>query len=129
PSRSSPAARSGGESDPFLSLRREMDRLFDDFTQFWDRPFLGATNGALAPRVDMVETENGLEITAELPGVDPKDIELDLADDVLTLKAEHKSEREEKDDKRRYYLVERSHGTLMRRFELPFEPDQDQLES
>lgn len=129
PRRSSPAARSGGESDPFFSLRREMDRLFDDFTQFWDLPAMGSSNGVLSPRVDMAETDEGLEITAELPGIDPKNIELDLSDEVLTLKAEQKTEREEKDEKRRYHLVERSHGTFMRRFALPFEPDQDKLEA
>ncbi|MBS1165576.1 MAG: molecular chaperone (small heat shock protein) [Proteobacteria bacterium] len=73
------------------------------------------------------ETETGLEMTAELPGIDPKAIELELDDDVLTLKAERKSDHEEKDDKRHYHLTERSIGTYMRSFTLPFTPDRDKI--
>ena len=66
-------------------------------------------------------------MTADLPGIDPKAIELELDDDVLTLRAERKSEHEEKDDKRRYHLTERSTGTYMRAFTLPFTPDRDKI--
>lgn len=120
------SAPSRSHEDTFLSLRREMDQLFDSFTRGWGLPTL-ASESVLSPRVDIVETETGLEMTAELPGIDPKAIELDLDDDVLTLKAERKAEREEKDDKRRYHLTERSIGTYMRSFSLPFTPDRDKI--
>jgi len=118
----------GAEMDPFTAMRREMDRVFEDFTRDWSLPgpYAGA-GGFLSPKVDVAETEKGLEITAELPGIDEKDIDLDLSDGVLTLKAEHKAEKEEKDEKRQYHLVERSYGTFMRRFALPFEPDAEKI--
>ncbi|MBP0574263.1 Hsp20/alpha crystallin family protein, partial [Mycobacterium tuberculosis] len=71
----------------------------------------------------MAESDKGLEMTAELPGVDPKDINLDIADGMLTLKATTEASKEEKDDNKHYHLVERSCGTFMRRFALPFVPD------
>ena len=112
----------------FTSFRREMDRLFDDFTRGWAAPATFAT-GLLSPKVNVAETDKGLEITADLPGIDQKDIEISLTDDILTLKAEHKAEKEEEDEKKQYHLVERSFGTFMRRFELPFEADTDQVEA
>lgn len=124
--RMSTPLRSAESTDPFLALRREMDRMFEDFTRDWRLP---ATNGQsfLSPRVDLAETDTGLELTAELPGIDAKDISLDIEDDILTLKAESKTEKEEKDDKKQYHLVERSSGTYLRRFELPFEPERDKV--
>ncbi len=120
------SAPSRPHDEPFTSLRREMDQLFDSFTRGWGLPTLADEN-VLSPRVDVVETDAGLELTAELPGIDPKQIELDIEDDILTLRAEHKVDREEKDDKRRYHLVERRSGTYMRRFALPFAPDRDKV--
>ena len=121
------SAPSRSHEDTFLSLRREMDQLFDSFTRGWGLPTLASGDTFLSPRVDIAETETGLEMTAELPGIDPKAIELELEDDMLTLKAERKSDREEKDDKRRYHLTERSTGTYMRTFSLPFTPDRDKI--
>lgn len=127
--RSTGLARGDGDFDPFLSLRREMDRMFDDFSRGWSLPSPASSNGFLSPRVDVAETDKGLEVTAELPGIDQKDIELDIADNVLTLKAERATEKEEKDEKKHYHLVERSHGSYMRRFALPFEADPDKVEA
>jgi HSP20 family protein len=122
------SAPSRSHDDPFLSLRREMDQLFDSFTRGWGLPTLaGSDESFLSPRVDIAETDTGLEMTAELPGIDPKEIDLELDDDVLTLKAEHKVDHEEKDDKRHYRLTERSSGTYMRSFTLPFTPDRDKI--
>ncbi|PSC07029.1 Hsp20/alpha crystallin family protein [Alsobacter soli] len=118
-----------GNGDPFMSLRREMDRMFDDFTRGWPAPSGMEQGGFLTPKVNVAETEKGLEVTADLPGVDPKDIQVDLTDGVLTLKAEHKSEKEEKDEAKRYHLVERSSGSYMRRFSLPFEADEDKIDA
>jgi len=121
------SAPSRSYEDMFMPLRREMDQLFDSFTRGWGLPTLASGESFLSPRVDIAETETGLEMTAELPGIDPKAIELELDDDVLTLKAERKSDHEEKDDKRHYHLTERSIGTYMRSFTLPFTPDRDKI--
>ncbi len=123
--RSSVVGRGG---DPFQALRREMDRLFEDFTRGgW--PSVFTEDGFLSPKVNVAETDMGLEVTAELPGVDQKDISLDLSEGVLTLKAERKEEKDEKDEKKQYHLVERSYGTYLRRFTLPFEADTDKVEA
>jgi HSP20 family protein len=110
--------------DPFTAMRREMERLFDDFGRW---PGVPAPEGLLTPRVDLAETAEGLELTAELPGVAEKDIDLEIEDGVLTLRAEHKTERRTDDKDRRWHLVERSQGTYLRRFQLPFRADEDKV--
>ncbi len=115
-------------ADPFGDLRREMDRLFDDFAKGWNLPE-GSATGFLSPKVNVCETEAGLEMTADLPGVDQKDIELDITDGVLTLKAKHEVERREDDEKTKHHLVERSSGTYLRRVALPFTPVDDEVEA
>lgn len=116
-----------GEGDPFTSLRREMERLFEDFSRGGAVGPVG--QGFLTPKVNIAETEKGLELTADLPGVDQKDIDLDLTDNVLTLKARHQQEKQEKDEKRQFHLVERSTGTFMRQLQLPFEADDQSVEA
>ncbi len=109
--------------DPFSGFRQDMDRLLEDFGRGLPALFSGDKDGFVIPKVDAAETEAGLELTAELPGFDEKDVSLDIQDGVLTIKAEHKAEREEKDEKKHYHLVERSKGTFLRRLTLPFEAD------
>lgn len=116
-------------TDPFGDLRREMDRLFDDFTKGWALPEFVGGSGFLTPKVNVAETPAGLEVTAELPGIDQKDIELDITEGVLTLKAKHEAERREKDEEKKYHLVERSYGTFLRRITLPFAPVEDAVEA
>ena len=125
--RSTSPARGGGEEDPFAMMRREMDRLFDSFSRGWGMPV--AAGGFASPKVDVAETEKGLEVSAELPGIDQKDIQLDLAEGILTIKAEHEEKKEEKDEKKHYHLVERSHGSYLRRLAIPFEPDADKVQA
>jgi HSP20 family protein len=102
-----------------------MDRMLEDFGRGFPQSVAGGARerGFLSPKVDVAETEAGLELTAELPGFDEKDVSLEIHDGILTIKAEHKEEREEKDDKKHYHLVERSQGTFLRRLALPFEAD------
>ena len=111
--------------DPFADFRKEMDRLVDEFGRSGTGLAAGDRRSFLLPKADVAETEGGLELTAELPGFDEKDVSLDIHEGVLTIKAEHKDEREEKDEKKHYHLVERSRGTYVRRFGLPFEADAD----
>jgi HSP20 family protein len=119
-----PMAARGSDADPFTAMRREMESLFDDLSGG-----LPTTSDTLTPMVNVAETSKGLEISAELPGVDQKDIELDISDGILTLKAERHAEKDERDEKKHYHIVERSHGTLLRRFALPFDVDADKVEA
>ena len=96
--------------DPFVDLQREMNRLFD--RSFRDLSESGEGSFMLSPRVDITQKDDGWEVTAELPGVDQKDIDLRLDGDVLTICGEKRDER--KDDKNR--LVERSYGSFSRSF-------------
>lgn len=103
--------------DPFLSFRREMDRMFDHFFDgLTGRPSNGS--GAMAPAIDLDETDKEMVVTAELPGVSDKDLEVSLAGDVLTIKGE-KTETEEK--KGGSYYTERRYGSFARSVRLPFE--------
>ncbi len=122
---------------PIESLHREIDRLFDDFGTGFRWPFSRSLFGAepsrremtwpTMPAVDVVETEKAYEIAADLPGMDEKNIEVKVADGVLTIKGEKQQEREEK--KKDYYLQERSFGSYQRSFELPEGVDMDKIEA
>jgi len=109
--------RSVARSDnPFMSLQREIDRLFDDFTRgFPAIPTGGVTE--LLPSMDVTETDKQIEITAELPGLEEKDVQVNVADNVLTIRGEKKAQKEEKD--KTYRLIERSYGSFVRSLELP----------
>lgn len=115
------------ENDPFSTFRREIDRVFDDFfpTGFGLSHSNGFSGwGNLTPQLDVSENDKELVITAELAGVDEKDLDVTLAGDVVTIKGEKKHEKEEKDGDRRY--VERHFGSFSRSLRLPFEAgDQD----
>lgn len=118
---------SAAERLPFRALQQEVDKLFNDFTM--DFPLAGRwnKNGSLAMQVDVAETDKSLEVTAELPGVNEKEIDVSLAGDILTIKAEKKSDREEKT--KDYHLVERSYGTFERSMRLPFKADPAKIEA
>jgi len=109
--------------DPFLSLQREMNRLLDDAL----RGFGGLTAGGqqqagamVEARMNVSETENELRITAELPGVDEKDVDVTLDGDVLMIRGEKKFEQERGGQKENYYFVERSYGSFQRSLQLPY---------
>jgi len=111
---------------PFENLRQEIDRLFDDFgVGMWRSPFHGSffepfRRGAAAlavPAVDVSETEKAYEITAELAGMDEKNVEVNVSNGVLTIKGEKQEEKEEK--KKDYYTRERTYGSFERNFEVP----------
>lgn len=122
--------RTTGEGDPFVALRREMDRMIEQFGRGFAMPGLATTStGFVSPRVNVAETEKGLEISAELPGFKPEEVSLDLEGDVLTLKAERRQEREEKEEEKRYHLIERMSGSYLRRFALPFAPQSDAVQA
>lgn len=111
-----PIGRDRLVASPFMSLQREIDRLFEDFSRGF--PTI-AGNGAIAlmPSMDVTETDKEIEITAELPGLEEKDVHINIADNILTIRGEKKAEKEQKD--KNYRLVERSYGSFERTLELP----------
>lgn len=113
---------------PLSAMRRDMDRLLGSLAPVWTSAS-AADDGFLSPSVDIAETEKGIELTAELPGIEPKDIDISIADDVLTLRADRTVQREEGGKDKRYHVVERASGTYLRRFQLPFEIDADKVEA
>ena len=105
-------------ANPFISLQREVERVFDDFTRgFPSLTAFGHNGGGLMPSIDVTETDKEIEITAELPGLEEKDVQINVADNILTIRGEKKAEKEEKD--KNYRLVERSYGAFERSLELP----------
>lgn len=122
---------------PFESLRREIDALFDDFRPFdwrlpskmfgFEVPRLSAAEWQIAPAIDLIEKDDTYEITAELPGLDEKDVEVRLSNHTLTITGE---KSEEKEDKRKdYYLSERRYGSFQRSFQLPEGADSDKIDA
>ncbi|WP_028749051.1 Hsp20/alpha crystallin family protein [Rhizobium mesoamericanum] len=128
-----PAPAQGGFWSPFESLRTEIDRLFDEVgPSSWRplaRPLAGRTFGAstaliVSPAVDVVEKDDAFEITAEVPGLDEKNIEVKLANSILTIRGE-KTEEKEKD--KSYHVSERRYGSFQRSFQLPEYVDADKV--
>ncbi|HTV30000.1 MAG TPA: Hsp20/alpha crystallin family protein [Xanthobacteraceae bacterium] len=124
---------------PFESLRREVNRLFDDFDGgFWRAPFASSfldiapfrrpnVTFTAVPAVDIAETDKAYEITAELPGIDEKNVEVKVANGVLTIKGEKQEEKEEKN--KDYYMRERSFGSFRRSFSVPEGVDGDKIDA
>lgn len=104
-----------GSTNPFMSLQREIDRLFEDFTRGF--PAFTGNGGKMLPSMDVTETDKEIEITTELPGLEEKDVQINVADNLLTIRGEKKAEKEEKD--KNYRLIERSYGSFERTLELP----------
>ena len=107
-------------------LRREMDHLWDDYYGSGRRG-LQPLQTEFAPAVDVTETAEAVVVRAEVPGMDAKEINIAVTGDVLTIKGEKKSEREEKEEN--YHLVERSYGSFSRSLVLPAAVDLDKIEA
>lgn len=107
-----------GNGDPFLLFQRDFNRVFDDLFRDFGRgnaPLAAVT--ANSPRTDVAETETAIEVSVELPGLEEKDVEVSVADDVLTIRGEKKTETN--DSKKGYRLAERSYGSFLRSIGLP----------
>ena len=115
---------------PYAGLG-SLDRINRDFDGLLDRFFHGAGlptvlgEERFVPKMNVKEDEKAIEITAEVPGLKPEDIELTLTGDILTLKGEKKNQHEEKTED--YHLVERRYGSFQRSFRLPVEVDRAKL--
>ena len=134
-----PERRAPREWEPFESLRRQVDgsrisaadlacgaRLADRCSMF-GRLGQFEEGWGKAPAVDVCEREKEYEITAELPGMDTSNIDVKLANGVLTIKGEKKEEKEEKE--KDYYLSERRFGSFQRSFQLPEGIDEDKIQA
>lgn len=126
-------------ASPFDQLHSQIDRLFSDFSRgfgfpssFWDDGMrlprsVWGNNGDLMPSMEMHDADGKVTISAELPGVDEKDISISVADDMLTISGEKKSEFETKEGEVR--RSERSYGKFSRSVSLPFTIDGDKVDA
>lgn len=129
-SRSGTPARA--EESPFDALHREMTSLFDSFFRdveqtFRSWPAWRSAPSFVTPSVEVSETDEELRISAELPGLTEKDVEVSVDNDILLIRGEKKQEREEK--KRSYHLVERAYGRFEREIPLPAGLDLEKVEA
>jgi HSP20 family protein len=136
-----PAAQPTKVADwqPFEVLRNQVDRLFHDFqTGFLQTPFYRTLPDIesfwrrdlgfnVTPAIDIVEKEKAFEVTAELPGLDAKNIDLQLSDGILTIKGEKQEEKEEKTKDR--YVSERRYGSFRRSLQIPGGVDAEKIEA
>lgn len=112
---------------PFMTgFAREVDQLQDSIQRMFDNPFSVATTRfprieslGWIPPFEIVESDKALLMTVELPGLDKSDVKIDIGDNILTLRGEKKSEHTEKDEKKEFFLEERSYGVFERSFTLP----------
>lgn len=123
--------------DVWSSLRNEMERVFDRFSGAFAMPSLRrmfdfaparrieSTFAFTAPAIDLTENDKSYKITAELPGMEPGNVEVTVSGDTLIIKGEKRQEKEEKDEN--HYLSERSFGSFQRSFSLPTGVDRDKI--
>ncbi len=122
----SPATRTGG---PFGDLHRQMDALINGFFSGYGMPTLGGRaegQNFVNPSFEIAETEKEFHVSAELPGLTEKDVEVSMEDNLLTIKGEKKEEKDEK-KKKNYHLYERRYGSFQRAFSLPENSDADKI--
>ena len=111
------------ELDPFRVMRREMENAF----RALDQKPAAAGIGAGAPAISVAETSDAFEVTAELAGVDEKDIKVSLDDNQLVISGEKKAESTK--DEKNWHVEERSYGSFYRSMLLPFEPEEGAVEA
>ena len=121
-SRQTPSLFRDRFEEPFHALQQQMNRLF---TGFFDDLKMESPQGMMFPRLDIKENDKELILEAEMPGMNEKDIDVTLSNNVLTLRGEKKQEKEEKEGQ--YYHVERSFGSFHRDIPLPCEIESDKV--
>ena len=132
-------ARKPADWQPFDVLRNQVDRLFHDFqTGFWQNPFFRPLPDIesfwcrdlgfkVTPAMDIVEKDKAFEVTAELPGLDVKDVDVRVSNGMLTIKGERQEEKEEKTKDR--YVSERRYGSFRRTLQVPGSVDAEKIEA
>ena len=118
-----------GNRDIFAPLHDQIDRVFEEFTHGFSSPSQilqsGFGHGDIVPKMDLSEDDEVLTVKLDIPGVDEENIDVTLADNVLTVKGEKKSESEDKE--KDYHLVERRYGRFQRSLKLPYEVLSDKV--
>lgn len=120
---------------PLAKFHQEIDQMFDRAFRGFDlsphgfnRPLLSRLNdGLLRPTLDLGATDKEYTVSVEVPGVDEKDVKIEIANDTLTIRGEKKQEIEEKD--KNYYRMERSYGSFQRVLSLPEDADQEGIKA
>lgn len=127
-----PANYEGGALNPIVQIHREMDRIFESALRgFGLSPFRSdfftplAATGLLKPQLDVGSSEKEYSITMELPGVTEKDVKIEIANNIMTIRGEKRQEKEEKD--KNYYCLERSYGSFQRVLSLPEDANQEDI--
>lgn len=133
------AAKPRTEDRPLKTLRRQVDRLFEDFQRgYWYLPFSrtavdvepfwrGDFAFGAVPSVDIVEKDDAYKVSAELPGIALSDIDVKFSEGVLTISGEKQEDKEEK--KKDYFLSERRYGSFKRSFRVAQDVDADKIEA
>ena len=116
--------------DPFkdlISLQERMNRLFEESLSKSKRPEEGVMGGSWSPMVDVFETESNVVMKAEVPGMAREDFNVEVKDNVITLRGERRFQKGVKEEN--YHRIERNYGKFQRSFTLPFEVDRDNIEA
>lgn len=113
------------KSDPFANLGQDLNRVFADFSKRF--PALGGAAEGSFPAIDVNETDRGLEVSVEVPGVSEKDIDVSVVGRMLTIKGEKRASKDVSEENR--HVTERSYGAFRRALTLPFEPDPSKIEA
>ncbi len=128
----------GAQMQPMQQLQTEMDRIFNNFFRGFSPPFAGFGNmpslrfpgmgeGLHKPTLDISSSDKEYRISVEVPGVDEKEVKVEVANNRLTIRGEKKQEKEEKD--KNFYRVERSYGSFQRVLSLPEDAEQDKIKA
>jgi HSP20 family protein len=115
------------EKNPLISLQQEMNKMFDRFFSDFRSDTLGKRFEVDFPKMDITETESFIEITADLPGIEKKNIQISVSDDILSIRGEKDVKLEEKD--KNFYRRERTYGSFRREVVLPAEVESDKADA
>jgi HSP20 family protein len=116
-------------TDGLGSLFRDIERTFEDFSRRSPLAGFPFGDGGMMPKIDVSEGKDAVEVTAELPGCDQKDVDVTLSEGILTIRGEKKTERDEADKEKSWHVVERTYGSFSRSIQLPFTPDSAKVEA
>ncbi len=120
------------DEEPMRALQTDINRAFETFWGAFNAPMMRGLGdiagfGGTAPRIEVSETDREIEVTAELPGLEEKDVTVSMTQDALTLKGERRTETEDK--QRNYIYQERRYGAFQRTIPLPAGIDADQAKA
>jgi HSP20 family protein len=109
--------------DPFRALQDEMDQVLSRFSEGWTGEANGP--GVSVPRLDLSETDGEVQLTMDVPGMKPEEIDIEVTGQTVRIRGEHKEEKEEKG--RTYHRIERRSGSVFRSVELPCAVKEDKV--